>query len=159
VSESKDPTPNARKGGARALDNYAEVYTEAIYRAADVAFSLSLTPTGQTLFGGRAFALVTAYNPRSVTLHDEENRQRNAALEEELQARGLEYGPSSGASLDGSWQEPGFVVFDVTPDEARALGRRYEQHAVVWGEGERVALLWCEDGRLETFYPRVVEDV
>ncbi|ADI15007.1 DUF3293 domain-containing protein [Truepera radiovictrix] len=137
------------------LENYADVYADAVYRAVGVAFALSPTPTGERLFGGRPFVLVTAYNPRSVALPDEENRQRNAALEEELQSRGLEYGPSSGASRDGSWEEPGFVVFDLTADEARALGRRYEQHAVVWGEGERVALLWCEDGRTETFYPRL----
>lgn len=137
---------------------YAEVYTDAVYRAAGVAFTLSPERTGERLFGGRPFVLVTAYNPRSVALGDEENRRRNAALEGELRARGLEVAPSSGASPDGSWEEPGFVVFEVSLSGALDLGRRFEQHAVVWGEGERVALAWCEDGRLETFYPRALEE-
>lgn len=140
------------------LENYGEVYTDAVYRAAGTVFTLSPEATGERLFGGRPFVLVTAYNPRSVALGVEENRRRNAALGEALRARGLEFAPSSGASPDGAWEEPGFVVFEVSLSEALDLGRRFEQHAVVWGEGERALLAWCEDGRLEPFYPHVIRE-
>ncbi len=137
---------------------FAEVYEAAVYRAGDYAFTLSARPTGVTLFGGRPFVLVTAYNPHSNPLPDAENRRRNRTLEKELRARGLSFAPSSGASPDGVWWEPGFAVFGLSSGEALALGRQHGQHAVVWGEGERVALAWCDDGRLESFYPLLVNE-
>ena len=140
------------------LEHYEEVYGDAIYYASDknedLAFVLSKKETGAALFGGRAFTLVTAQNPQSTPLSDEENRERNERLERWLLAKGYDYGPSLGKSTDGSWEEEGFTVFDLLLEDALRLGRQFGQHAVVYGEGNRVALAWCEDGRLEWFYPK-----
>lgn len=133
---------------------FAEAYQTAIYKAAGVAFTLSEQPTGTVLFGGRPFAIITAHNPRSERLSDAENQERHEELEREIQKLSLEYTPSTGASPDGTWVEEGFAVFDIALDSALELGRKYGQHAILWGEGERVALAWCEDGRLEWFWPK-----
>lgn len=144
------------------LEHYEEVYGDAIYYASDnaedLAFTLSERETGATLFGGRAFTLVTAQNPQSTPLSDEENQERNEGLEHHLLEKGYEYGPSLGKSTDGSWEEAGFTVFDLSLGNALELGRQFGQHAVVYGEAERVALAWCEDGRLEWFYPRILPE-
>lgn len=141
------------------LEHYEEVYGDAIYYASDGAedftFTLSQKETSANLFGGRAFTLVTAQNPQSTPLSEEENRERNERLEHHLLEKDYSYGPSLGKSTDGAWEEAGFTVFDLSLEDALALGSQFGQHAVVYGRGEQVALAWCEDGRLGWFYPRV----
>ena len=142
------------------LEHYEEVYGDAVYYASDnnedLTFVLSKEKTGATLFGGRAFTLVTAQNPQSTPLSDEENRERNEGLEQYLLKKNYNYGPSLGKSTDGSWEEEGFTVFDLSLGDALELGEQFGQHAIVYGEGEQVALAWCEDGRLEWFYPKLL---
>ena len=142
------------------LEHYEEVYGDAIYYASDgaedLAFTLREQETGANLFGGRAFTLITAQNPQSTPLSDAENRERNERLEHHLLAKNYHHGPSLGKSTDGSWEEAGFTVFDLSLEDALALGSQFGQHAVVYSEGEQVALAWCEDGRLEWFYPKVL---
>ena len=144
------------------LEHYEEVYGDAIYYASDniedLAFTLSKQVTGADLFGGRAFTLVTAHNPQSQPLSDEENGERNERLEQHLIKQDYEYGPSLGKSLDGTWEETGFSVFDLSLDDALELGKQLGQHAVVFGEKNQVALAWCEDGKLEWFYPKLFSE-
>jgi hypothetical protein len=130
-----------------------EAYLKAVYRVPGCAFTLRETPSGLELFGGRAFAVITAYNPRSEKMSDAENRERHAALEAVVRARGFSYAPSCSTSPAGTWREEGLVVFDATLAEALELGRQFDQHAVLYGQGGRVTLAWCEDGGLERFYP------
>jgi predicted ester cyclase len=135
---------------------FAEAYQTAIYKAAGVAFTLSEKPTGVVLFEGRRFAIITAHNPRSERLSDEENQERHEELEHEIQKLGLAYTPSTGESPDGTWIEEGFAVFGIGLEGALELGCKYGQHAILWGEGEKVALAWCESRKLENFYARQV---
>ena len=138
---------------ARALST---AYTKAVYKAGGLAFTLNAEETGTVLFSGRAFAIVTAHNPRSEKLADEENERRHKELERVLLERGATFGPSVGESPDGAWREEGVIVYDISLEGALELGRRFEQHAVLYGQGERVALAWC-DGGLEWFYPKLVD--
>jgi hypothetical protein len=136
----------------------AQAYQSAVYRAAGVAFTLSEQPTGEVLFAGQRFAILTAYNPGSQPLSQEENQRRHRQLESEIQRLGLAYTPSLSTSPEGTWAEEGFAVFAIGLEEALALGRKFEQQAVVWGEGGRVFLAWCESGKLEGFYPQGVPE-
>lgn len=134
----------------------SQVYRDAVYEAGGVAFTLGEAPAGLVLFGGRPFAVVTAHNPGSQRLSDEENARRHRELERVLCEGGYELAPSVGRSLEGDWSEEGFTVFGIGLEEALAIGRRFGQNAIVYGQGERVALAWCESGGLEWFYPREV---
>lgn len=134
---------------------FSEAYRSTIYKAAGVAFTLSERPTGTILFGGRPFAIITAHNPRSERLSDVENQERHEELERDLQALGLEHIPGTGASPDGTWVEEGFAVFDVGLAQALELGRKYDQHAILWGKGEKVALVWCEIKQQQGFYAQL----
>lgn len=139
-------------------ETLAQAYQTAIYRVAGVAFTLSEQPTQEMLFAGQRFAIITAYNPQSNLLPKEENLRRHRQLEREIQTLGLAYTPSLSTSPEGSWAEEGFAVFAIGLEEALALGRKFEQQAVVWGEGRRVFLAWCEAGKLEGFYPQKVPE-
>ncbi|MBI5812604.1 MAG: DUF3293 domain-containing protein [Meiothermus silvanus] len=139
-------------------ETLAQAYQTAIYRVAGVAFTLSEQPTQEMLFAGQRFAIITAYNPQSKLLPKEENLRRHRQLEREIQTLGLAYTPSLSTSPEGTWAEEGFAVFAIGLEEALALGRKFEQQAVVWGEGRRVFLAWCEAGKLEGFYPQKVPE-
>jgi hypothetical protein len=80
---------------------------------------------------------VTACNPFSAELSDEENRTRKAGLEQDLRARGLRYLPGIGRHPSNGWPgEPSFLVLGIDLSAAKALGVRLEQNAIVWaGEG------------------------
>lgn len=135
--------------GAGAL---SQVYRTAVYEAGGVAFTLSEKPTALTLFEGRPFAIITAHNPGSRRLSDEENARRHRELERLLRGRGYDLAPSVNRSPEGDWVEEGLAVLGIGLEEALDIGRRFGQNAIVYGQGERVALAWCEGG-LEWFYP------
>jgi Protein of unknown function (DUF3293) len=133
--------------------DYRQSYLETIYRAGDEAFTLSTSKTGVVLFQGRRFALITAQNPFSQLLSETENADRNQRMRLEIQAQGWAYGDSSGIAADQHWREDGFVIWDAPVEQVLELGRRFEQNAIVFGDGERVALGWCATNKLEWFYP------
>jgi hypothetical protein len=131
-------------------------YLATTYHAAGLAICFSPTPTGTVLFEGRRFALISAQNPRSTPLLPDENLARNAMLQTVLMARGWEFGSSFGHNKELSWSEAGFVVWDVDLPEIAAVARDFEQNAILYGAGEKIALHWCFSDTSEWFYPKVV---
>lgn len=91
------------------------------------------------------FAIITAYNPGSRILSDEENQQHHAALHAWLKkSTGLIF-PSIHISADGKWPpEPGFLVAGISPTFALQTAHIFAQNAIVWwSKGNTVALWWC----------------
>jgi hypothetical protein len=136
---------------------FSQAYARAIYKTKDIAFTLTDKPNPTLLFNNRPYAIITAHNPYSQKLSKEENDQRHEQLEKILQERGFEHHLSTGESPDGSWIEEGFIIFDISLDDALTIGKRFEQHAIVYGQGNRAALAWCENGRLEWYYIKIKE--
>jgi sugar fermentation stimulation protein A len=91
--------------------------------------------------------IITACNPRSRLLSDEENTTRNRRLERELRAKGLRVIAADGRAPDGSWQEPGFGILDADPAEVLALARRFEQLAVFELTPTELRVRWTETDR------------
>jgi hypothetical protein len=135
---------------------FRDAYLTTTYHAAGFAISFSSTPTGTVLFSGRRFALVSAQNPRSTPLTPDENLARNAMLRTVLMAKGWEFGSSFGHNPDLSWSEAGFVVWDVDLPEIAEVAKNFEQNAILFGEGEKIALHWCFSSSTEWFYPKVI---
>ncbi|MES2631845.1 MAG: DUF3293 domain-containing protein [Pseudomonadota bacterium] len=77
-------------------------------------------------------AYVTAWNPFSRELEPDENNARNATLVAELQARGLAFVQGEGRHPISNYGEASFLIIGATRDEAKALGDRHQQNAVVW---------------------------
>jgi hypothetical protein len=85
------------------------------------------------------FALLTAYNPRSMLLPRRINEQRHHVMRDLLvlgchrvsQAVGYEDEP------DGVWREATWVVVGISREEAIAFGQVFRQNCIVY----------CDDGR------------
>ena len=75
---------------------------------------------------------ITAFNPESKRLPAEENAARHAELGRRLDALGANKLAAAGLDPDGQWPpEPGYFVFDLPHEDVLALGRTYQQNAVV----------------------------
>ena len=95
------------------------------------------------LYGTDCCAFVTAVNPRGQALDATENQRRHAELRSLLEQRRCTHFEGVGAHPSNGWPpEPGFLVFGLSLDEARDLGRRFDQDAIVWaGIDSRVRLV------------------
>ncbi|MEY3160102.1 MAG: hypothetical protein RIT25_93 [Planctomycetota bacterium] len=93
-------------------------------------------------WGVDSCTFVTAGNPEGKPLDGTTNAARHAALRSELEHRRIPFLESAGGTGDdGKPQEPGLFVFGLGLDEARALGTKWEQHALVWAGADAVARL------------------
>ena len=89
----------------------------------------------------RPFAVLTAYNPRSMLLPRKVNESRHTVLRDLLilgvyrveACVGYEEEP------DGTWREPSWLVHGMDRDEAIAFGRVFRQNTI----------LFCKNGRPE----------
>jgi hypothetical protein len=96
--------------------------------------------------GARHWAYITACNPRSIPLSDEENARRMAALEDRVRQRGMRYLHGEGIGEGGEWPpERSILIVGVSQDEASAIARECEQNALVCGiSGEPAMLVWVD---------------
>lgn len=84
-------------------------------------------------FEGEGVAwILTACNPRSVPLSDEENAARHQRLGEQLAERGYPYLETVGSEPAGEqpWSEPGYAVLGMTEAEVVELARSWDQNAI-----------------------------
>jgi hypothetical protein len=99
----------------------------------------------------RSFALLTAYNPRSMLLPRRVNESRHVVLRDLLilgcyrveQCVGYEEEP------EGLWREPAWLVYGMDRDEALNFGRVYRQNTIVYCRDARPELIvtdpTCDD--------------
>ena len=80
-----------------------------------------------------AGCVITAFNPLSQPLGNDENQARQARLEQELQQAGWHWLPAVGRHPTNGWPpEAGCFVEGMSAEAASEWGRTYEQTAVVW---------------------------
>jgi hypothetical protein len=93
------------------------------------------------------WAYITAYNPGSELVGEEENTQRMLMLEKQL--RGLTYVifHGKGVAPMGGWpSEPSLLVLGIVAAQAREIGAAVGQKAIVVGRhGQAAQLAWMED--------------
>lgn len=78
-------------------------------------------------------AFITACNPYSKLLSDEDNRARNARLLCDLNKLGIKVLSAMGQDTTGQWpEELSLFVLGIEEVAARELGNKYEQNAIVW---------------------------
>jgi hypothetical protein len=89
------------------------------------------------------WAYVTACNPESVPLSDEENKARTDELRETLVEAGLRFYEGVAVDPDGNWREPSFLVLELSEGDALRLAKRFGQNAIVVGHiAEPARLVW-----------------
>lgn len=76
---------------------------------------------------------MTAWNPYSQRLDEDSNRQRQLALMDVLTHQGWCFLPARGEGADG-WYEDGVLIMGISLADAKSLARRFEQHAILWGD-------------------------
>ena len=91
----------------------------------------------------KSWAFISAWNPLSEVLPDDENRKRDAALAIATQAYQTFRGFGKGD--DPLWApEESLLILGIERSQAIMLGRQFEQNAIVFGEIDREAeLLLC----------------
>lgn len=78
-------------------------------------------------------AYLTACNPISQIIDGMENGERHAMLMNELKKRSLQLREGWGQDRWGRWPpESGCLVLALDLEAAKALGRRFDQNALVW---------------------------
>ena len=94
----------------------------------------------------RTWAIVTASNPRSQQLPEQENAARNEQMMLAIRAGGWRCIDALGVPDDADWvAEQSFLVIGINRDDARELARRWNQNAFVCGRrGEPPQLAWVE---------------
>jgi glycine/D-amino acid oxidase-like deaminating enzyme len=120
-------------------------YQETDYRVfGDSPFTLRIREASEPLaellrqHGTNCAAFITACNPFSRKLDEATNAARQAKLAQELTRRDLSLIAGEGRHPSEGWVEPSYLVLGLSRDEAKKLGRRYEQNAVVWCEADAV---------------------
>ena len=91
------------------------------------------------------FAVVTACNPMS-SGDREDDSAATIRLKKHISRSGHKRYRVTGASPDWSHQEASFAVWNLTLDEAVAMGREFRQRAVFWVERGRIEVVSCENG-------------
>jgi hypothetical protein len=92
------------------------------------------------------WAYITAYNPGSVRLSDGENIARQTELERLISQQAVAVYRGHGIGDDGDWpHEVSCLILGIPREDARELGRRFEQIAIVAGRcGGEAELVLCE---------------
>lgn len=94
----------------------------------------------------RSFAIITACNPYHPERHtgsDDENTHLDALLEAHLRELEYRHWRVIGGSPDFVHAEPGFAV-EVSLPEGIELGRKFNQEAIFWIEGDDLYLVACQ---------------
>lgn len=154
VATAASPASGAtgiRQPSSGIADALAAAYRRARYRIdTDPPFALQVdrySPELAALLAAQGLdcaAWLTACNPHSRPLDTAENATRQAALAATLTARGHLVLNGSGEDPDGIWPaEAGVLVPGLEHDEAVALGRAWQQNAVLWSGQDAVPrLVW-----------------
>lgn len=90
------------------------------------------------------WALITAANPYSKPLSELENQQRQQKLIKYLQELPWSWLDALGKDRTGVWTpEPSLLILGIDRFEAIAVGRKFEQNAIVYGAlNQRAELQW-----------------
>ncbi len=91
------------------------------------------------------WSYITASNPASELLSDDENRSRNRELAAHLKSQNLVFYRGEGVGSDSTWPaETSFLILGINRDAAMQLGRQFGQNAIVYGSlGHAAELVDC----------------
>jgi hypothetical protein len=85
--------------------------------------------------GCARWAYITAFNPGSFRLSDDENEAQQRELESALRQLGHPMFRGEGIGDDGTWApEPSFLALCIEREAAVGLGRRFGQLAILCGD-------------------------
>lgn len=120
----------------RSIQAYLETNYH-VYGEAPMTLNIGVANAGlatlHTSHSVESSAYVTACNPFSQALTDSVNNERQTVIARELQQHGMTYINGIGEHPTNGWtRAQSFLVLGLSRDDARRLGARHEQNAIVW---------------------------
>ena len=96
----------------------------------------------------KSAVFITAFNPRSEKLSDEENVALLFQMEQEIKAMGYQVIDGIGIGQDSvtAWTEQSLLALGMTESEADSLSSRYEQNAYVLVTSDCIPTLIADFG-------------
>jgi hypothetical protein len=95
--------------------------------------------------GAESWAFISAWNPFSEQLSDEENQFRHEKMCNLLTSIKFSFCEGEGVSSDGKWKERSALIVGASLEFGESLGALLGQNAIVYGEINKPALiLFCE---------------
>ena len=87
------------------------------------------------LFDNNAYtwAFVSASNPFSIKIAEDENQKRHQDLIDFVNNSGLRYLEGEGKGLNSDWSEKSLLILDISKKDAIKLAQNFEQNALVFG--------------------------
>jgi len=124
-------------------------YKETIYEVTTIpAMVLKVGQTSSRLIAlheqhqAPSSAFITAWNPYSDRMSDEENTKRQDKLIASIKERELPYYLGEGKDPSGEWPgEASILILGISLDEAKELGNEWGQNAIIWTGADGVPQL------------------
>lgn len=82
------------------------------------------------------FLIITGWNPMNVRLPLEENNAKNGLLFKNLIQSEYLFDPAIG--FLGEHTQESYCIYDITLEDAIAMGKQYEQYAIFYSDGKIV---------------------
>lgn len=120
------------------MDELLHAYQASIYEIDDPHLTIRPSETNPRLDellageGLQTWAFITAWNPQSVKPNDPaDNDAAQARLLERVRHHRIWTG--RGRSVDSSWMEDSLLIGGISAQEAEAIGREFNQRAILIG--------------------------
>ena len=128
-----------------------QAYLNTIYAVKKPKLSIKIGEINQPLniflIDNNSFtwAFVSAFNPHSTILSDEENELRHSDLIQSVINLNFRYCEGEGIPPDDSWKaEKSLLILDIAKKDAIDLGKTYNQNAIVFGRlNQAPELVFC----------------
>ena len=121
------------------MNSLIESYKNTKYKVFEPSLTIEIGKLNQYLdcllikHNSNVWAFITAYNPYSRILADEENKIRHDELKD-LTRNYMSF-EGHGVGEDPKWKpELSLFIIGISKDEASKIGKEFEQNAIVYGE-------------------------
>lgn len=125
-----------------------QAYSETDYIIPDLGIIVKIGQENKELdalqekYASCSWAFITAENPKSKSLSDDENQQRTNQLKVLIEKLGKPYFEGYGQGKSGWKPEKSFLILDTSRNDAiEKFGIPFEQNAIVVGEKSKEAVL------------------
>lgn len=121
------------------MNELIEAYKNTKYKLVEVNLTIEIGKSNKELdallekHNANEWAFITAYNPYSRVLTDDENKIRHEELKK-MTENHITY-EGYGVGEDPTWEpELSMLTIGISMEDASVLGKKFEQNAIVYGE-------------------------
>lgn len=106
------------------------IYEQALVAALDPIEGEWVDPSLECLTRAQSAVVMTAYNPGTARPTWAQNEAANRRMLDALRSRRYEVWQADGFSADGTWREPGWLVWEMPIGEAIVIAADFGQFAI-----------------------------